>query len=131
MPQNYIDLLDLNQTPIEFLSKTWDKEENVRICTYLGSMKYTIDEMNHKIEELSGGQKAKLILLKISLEGYNVMLLDEPTRNFSPISNPVIRSTLREYNGAILSVSHDRKYLSEVCDIIYEFTPQGLRLAGN
>lgn len=128
MPQNYVDLLDLNQTPIEFLSHTWEKEENVRICTYLGSMKYTIDEMNHKIMELSGGQKAKLILLKISLDGYNVMLLDEPTRNFSPLSNPVIRATLQEYSGAIISISHDRKYLSEVCDVLYELTSEGLRL---
>lgn len=129
MPQNYMDLLDFSQTPVEFLSKTWEKEENVKICTYLGSMKYTMDEMNHMIEELSGGQKAKLILLKISIEGYNVMLLDEPTRNFSPISNPVIRSTLQDYTGAIISISHDRKYLCEVCDTIYELTSEGLKLA--
>ncbi len=127
MPQDYMDLLDFEQTPIEFLTRTGDKEENVRICTYLGSMKYTADEMNHKIKELSGGQKAKLILLKMSMEGYNVMLLDEPTRNFSPLSNPIIRQTLKEFNGAIISISHDRKYLSEVCDTTYELTPNGLQ----
>lgn len=127
MPQNYTELLDLSKTPVEFLTRTGDKEENVRICTYLGSMKYTADEMNHRMAELSGGQKAKLILLKMSMEGYNVLLLDEPTRNFSPISNPVIRDTLIGYTGTIISISHDRKYLSEVCDIIYEFTENGLR----
>lgn len=126
MPQNYTDLLDMNQTPVQFLTRTGDREENVRICTYLGSMKYTADEMNHKIEELSGGQKAKLILLKMSIEGYNVLLLDEPTRNFSPLSNPVIRRTLSDYTGTIISISHDRKYLNEVCDTIYELTMNGL-----
>lgn len=128
MPQNYTDLLDMSQTPVEFLTRTGDREENVRICTYLGSMKYTADEMNHKIEELSGGQKAKLILLKMSMEGYNVLLLDEPTRNFSPLSNPVIRRTLAEYTGAIISISHDRKYLTEVCDTVYELSESGLKI---
>ncbi|WP_310605536.1 ABC-F family ATP-binding cassette domain-containing protein [Anaerosporobacter sp.] len=127
MPQNYTDLLDMEQTPVEFLTRTGDREENVRICTYLGSMKYTADEMNHKIKHLSGGQKAKLILLKMSMEGYNVLLLDEPTRNFSPLSNPVIRRTLSDYTGAIISISHDRKYLGEVCDTIYELSETGLK----
>lgn len=126
MPQNYTDLLDLSKTPVEFLTRTGDREENIRICTYLGSMKYTADEMNHRMDELSGGQKAKLILLKMSMEGYNVLLLDEPTRNFSPLSNPVIRTTLTGYTGTIISISHDRKYLAEVCDTIYELTENGL-----
>ena len=52
--------------------------------------------MFHPIGELSGGQKAKLLLLRLSLQLPDVMLLDEPTRNFSPLSNPVIRQMLRE-----------------------------------
>lgn len=62
MPQNYEELLDFNITPIEYLATTFDKEEITRIRTYLGSMKYTADEMNHTIGEMSGGQKAKLLL---------------------------------------------------------------------
>ncbi len=86
MPQNYEDLLELDRTPVEFLSVTGDKEETTRIRTYLGSMKYTVDEMNHPMSELSGGQKAKVLLLKMSLSGADVLILDEPTRNFSPLS---------------------------------------------
>ena len=56
----------------------------------------------------------------------NVLILDEPTRNFSPLSGPVIRDLLASFGGAILSVSHDRLYLEEVCQIIYALTPQGL-----
>ena len=126
MPQNYEELLDMEQTPVEFLTETGDKDEISKIRTYLGSMKYTADEMGHKIGDLSGGQKAKLLLLKMSMSGSNVLILDEPTRNFSPLSNPVIRNMLRGFGGAILTVSHDRKYIGEVATKVYELTEQGL-----
>ncbi|MBP3487359.1 MAG: ABC-F family ATP-binding cassette domain-containing protein [Roseburia sp.] len=126
MPQNYEDALPMERTPVEYLSKSGDKEEISRIRTYLGSMKYTADEMGHAIGELSGGQKAKLLLLKMSMEGCDVLLLDEPTRNFSPLSNPVIRSMLKGFRGAIISVSHDRKYIGEVAETVYELTANGL-----
>ena len=128
MPQNYEDILNLDMTPIDFLDKTGDKEERTKIRTYLGSLKYTVDEMEHPIRELSGGQKAKVLLLKMSLSGANVLILDEPTRNFSPLSGPVIRKMLREFPGAVISISHDRKYIDEVCDKIYELSSTGLKV---
>ena len=127
MPQNYEELLALDSTPVEYLCKTWEKEEITRIRTYLGSMKYTIQEMDHAIRDLSGGQKAKLLLLKMSMEHRNVLILDEPTRNFSPLSGPVIRELLRNFQGAVISVSHDRKYIQEVCDRVLELCEEGLR----
>ncbi len=69
----------------------------------------------------------KLLLLKMNLSGANVLILDEPTRNFSPLSNPVIRNVLAAYGGAIISISHDRKYIKEVCQTIYEMTERGLQ----
>ena len=126
MPQNYEELLNMDITPVEYLSVTGDQEEQTRIRTYLGSMKYTHEEMSRPIRELSGGQKAKVFLLQLSMSGAEVLILDEPTRNFSPLSNPVIREVLSAYGGAILSISHDRKYIKEVCEKVYELTPQGL-----
>lgn len=126
MPQNYEDVLSLDRTPVEYLTVTGQKEEQDRICTYLGSMKYTADEMHHPIKELSGGQKAKVLFLKMSMEQCDVLILDEPTRNFSPLSAPVIREILKNYKGAIISVSHDRKYIREVCTEIYELDKEGL-----
>ena len=128
MPQNYEELLSFDLTPVEFLSETGDKEEISRIRTYLGSMKYTPDEMLHKIADLSGGQKAKLLLLKMSMSGSDVLILDEPTRNFSPLSGPVVRNMLQGFGGTILTISHDRKYIKEVADTVYELTENGLRL---
>ena len=127
MPQNYEELLPADRTPVEYLSQTWDKEENTRIRTYLGSMKYTVQEMEHTIRDLSGGQKVKLLLLKMSMEHRNVLILDEPTRNFSPLSGPVIRDMIRSFPGAVISVSHDRKYIQEVCDRVLELSSEGLR----
>ena len=128
MPQNYEELLNFDLTPVEYLAETGDKDEISRIRTYLGSMKYTPDEMLHKIADLSGGQKAKLLLLKMSMSGSNVLILDEPTRNFSPLSGPVIRDMLQGFGGAILTISHDRKYINEVADVVYELTENGLTL---
>lgn len=126
MPQNYEELLDMEKSPIEFLQTEYSKEEYSRIRTYLGSMKYTPEEMEHEIAELSGGQKAKLLFLKMSMDGNDVLVLDEPTRNFSPLSNPVIRSILKGFGGAIISISHDRKYIQEVCSKVYEMKEDGI-----
>mgnify|MGYP000236563090 CR=1 FL=1 len=126
MPQDYGETVDQSLTPVEFLAKTGEKEELTRVKTYLGSMKYTPEEQGHTIRELSGGQKAKLFFLKMILDGNNVLILDEPTRNFSPLSGPVIREILRDFPGCIVSVSHDRKYMGEVCSTLYQLTPQGL-----
>ena len=126
MPQNYEELLDLDATPVEYLDDTGDKEIRTAIRTYLGSLKYTADEMDHPIRELSGGQKAKVLLLKMSLSDANVLILDEPTRNFSPLSGPVIRKMIASFPGAVISISHDRKYISEVCTKVYTLTDKGL-----
>lgn len=126
MPQNYEELLGMEQTPVRFLSESESRKEEARIRTYLGSMKFSSDEMEHPAGMLSGGQKAKLLLLKASMQGCSVLILDEPTRNLSPLSGPVIRSLLKNYQGAVISVSHDREYLKDVCSKVYELTRYGL-----
>lgn len=123
MPQAYSELLDRYCSVLDFIADTGN-------CTkarmYLGNMKFTKEEMTGKIEELSNGTKVKLILIKFVLEKCNVLILDEPTRNVSPLSNPVIRNVLKEFKGTIISVSHDRKYMEEVIDTIYRFDENGL-----
>ena len=112
--------------PANYLAPSGSKEELTLARTYLGSMKYTPDEMFHPIRELSGGQKAKLLLLKMSMSDLDVLILDEPTRNFSPLSAPEVRQILASFSGAILSISHDRKYMEEVCTKVYRMTKDGL-----
>ena len=127
MPQDAGDLLDFSPSPVELLSPSGKKEERSRAGILLGSMKFTADEMNHPSAGLSGGQKAKLMFLMMAESGANVLLLDEPTRNLSPLSGPVIRELLAEYPGCIIAVSHDRRLIREVCTRTVELTPKGVR----
>lgn len=127
MPQDAGDLLDFSLSPVELLSPSGKKEERSRAGILLGSMKFTADEMNHPSAGLSGGQKAKLMFLMMAESGANVLLLDEPTRNLSPLSGPVIRELLAEYPGCIITVSHDRRLIQEVCTRTVTLIPEGVR----
>lgn len=128
MPQNYDEYLNEEETVIEFISSfCQSKDEITQARTYLGSMKFTVDEVENKIKDLSGGQKAKLYILKLILSNADLLILDEPTRNLSPLSNPVIRQAFKSYKGAIVSVSHDRKFILEVADDIFQLTPHGFK----
>lgn len=126
MPQVYEDILNDNEMVLSALP-CMSKEEITKARLYLGNMKFTTEEMTGKIKDLSGGSKAKLILMKLVMEKCNVLLLDEPTRNVSPLSNPVIRGVLKDFKGTIISISHDRKYLNEVIDMTYVLTEDGLK----
>ena len=126
MPQNYAELLPEEKTPVELLCTGGSEEERTKVRSYLGSMKFTREEMNHPALELSGGQKAKLFFAKFALGGYNVLVLDEPTRNLSPLSGPEVRSVLKDFPGTIISVSHDRKYIAEVCERVLVLSENGL-----
>ena len=126
MPQTYDDILEKYDRVLDFVCPSGSMEDITKARMYLGNMNFTRPEMVGKIKDLSNGTKAKLFLIKLVLDECNVLILDEPTRNVSPLSNPVIRSVLKEYKGTIISVSHDRKYLSEVIDNLYELTEDGL-----
>ena len=127
MPQNYADALDFSLTPSEYLQAHYDKTTQTKAFTLLGNLNFTPEEMRARIGELSGGQQAKLIFLNMVLQKANVLVLDEPTRNFSPLSAPAVRSALRAFGGAIVAVSHDRLFLEEVCGSVYKLDGNGLR----
>lgn len=131
MPQIYPDSLNEVDSPIDFLTSTGEAIEREKILTHLASLQFTRNEVHHSISQLSGGQKAKLLLLKMVLDQANVLLLDEPTRNFSPTSQPQVRKLFTDYSGAIITVSHDRTFLKEVCQKIYRLTETGLEPVRN
>lgn len=127
MSQNYEDELLNYMSPLDYLAKeigASTKEELTKIQTYLGSLKFTYEEMNRSISSLSGGQKAKIFFTKLILKKVNVMLLDEPTRNISPLSNKSFIKSIRQYKGVIIAVSHDRNFIYKVCDEIYELSSE-------
>lgn len=126
MPQVYEDILSNYKYVLDFLASSQSMEDVTRARTYLGNMNFTKEEMTTKISNLSNGTKAKLFLIKLVIEQCNVLILDEPTRNVSPLSNPIIRKVLKEYQGTIISISHDRKYIDEVIDTLYILEKDGL-----
>ncbi len=130
MPQNYDNILDFNKNPIEFLSTTFTKEEKTKVSNYLGCLNYSRKEMLRPINTLSGGQKCELFFARMILGEYDFLILDEPTRNLSPLSANKIRKSLKNYNGGILAISHDLTFIKEVFDTVYIMTKDGLKEVG-
>ena len=128
MPQDYHKKLQLSLSPVDYLSQTGQKEELQKIQSHLASLNFSYPEMHHQIRSLSGGQHGKLLLLDLVLRKPNFLLLDEPTRNFSPTSQPEIRKLFATYPGGLITVSHDRRFLKEVCTTIYRLTEHGLEV---
>lgn len=126
MPQNYEDVLPGSLTPVEFLHSEGTKDQLTRIRIYLGAFRFTREEMEHPICGLSGGQKAKLLLIQLILKKANVLVLDEPTRNLSPLSAPVFRDMLFSFQGCVICVTHDRLLLSSRKGRLLRLTEHGL-----
>ena len=126
MPQTYDEILNNYKNVLDFICPSGSKDEITKARMFLGNMNFTRDEMTGNIKDLSNGSKAKLFLVKLVLDKCDVLILDEPTRNVSPLSNPVIRKVLKEYKGTIISISHDRKYINEVVNALYVLTPYGI-----
>lgn len=116
MPQDYMKGLEGFPTGLDFLAPSGHKLDKERARELMGAMKFTREEMLRPPAELSDGQKAKLFILHFIKEGKQLLILDEPTRNFSPLSAPVIREILSDFTGCIISASHDRLYIANVCD---------------
>ncbi len=126
MSQNYDEELN-NRIALDNVMDGYISSEEGRIRKMMGALHFTREEMLYNTSNLSGGQKAKLLLLKMVLNRSNVLILDEPTRNLSPLSIPVIHSILMNFQGAIISVSHDRAFIENVFEDIYVLSNDGLR----
>lgn len=126
MPQDYFGKLKDFETPISYLAKDSSKDEKTRVSNLLGSLNFSREEMERSLKSLSGGQKAKVFFAKMNMDGAEILVLDEPTRNLSPLSQPEIIESLKAYKGAIIGVSHDRDFIKEVFDKVYNLDFSGL-----
>lgn len=125
MPQSYQDIFKTNQTVLDFLNTDTSKEQEARLL--LASLNFNRQEIFHSVAKLSGGQIAKLFLAKMVIEEKTLLLLDEPTRYLSPTSQPEIRRLLKDYQGTLITVSHDRRFIADVCDKVYELNEKELK----
>lgn len=116
--QSY-ERLNPNETIMDnFLNEYGYTDEQTR--KLLGSMLFRGEEVFKEIGTLSGGQKARLVLLKLVLDGANCLLLDEPTNHLDILAKEAVEAALETFNGTVLLVSHDRYLVNEVAERIWE-----------
>lgn len=116
--------LDLKATILnEFLYNYPMSEEQVR--TLAGAFLFPEDDVMKVIGSLSGGEKARVTLMKLILKKANFLILDEPTNHLDIYSREVLEEALEDYEGTILVVSHDRYFLEGIVNTIYEITEEG------
>ena len=92
---------------------------------YLALFLFRGDDVFKSVDTLSGGEKAKLCLLKLMLSGANVLLLDEPTNHLDIPSREVLEAALDDFDGTIIAVSHDRYFINKLSTKIYRMSPDG------
>ena len=91
----------------------------------LGQFQFTPSMVKNPLSKLSGGERARVAILKLLLEDNNLLLLDEPTNHLDADAREAVEYALKEYDGAIITVSHDRWFLDQVCDTIWELRGDG------
>ncbi len=125
MPQDHDEAL-AEKTPLGFLDADDDRHVEADVRKRLGALGFEREDMVRPASRLSGGQKIKLFLLKMVMSRANVLLLDEPTRNLSPLSAPEVHRMMQAFQGAIVCVTHDRAFIESVFDTLYRLDENGL-----
>jgi len=119
-------LLDENETVLGEMKNAYHLYTDTEMRSLLGRFLFTGDDVFKQVKDLSGGEKAKLSLLKLMLSGANTLVLDEPTNHLDIESKEVVEEALMEFEGTLLIVSHDRYLLNLIPDRILELTEHGL-----
>lgn len=111
------------------LAEIWDdypQMQEKEIRTLLGNFLFSGDDVQKKIKELSGGERARVSLAKLMLREANFLILDEPTNHLDLFSKEVLENALFDYPGTILFVSHDRYFLNKIATRVLELSPEGV-----
>ncbi len=119
-------LLDENETVLGEMKNAYHLYTDTEMRSLLGRFLFTGDDVFKYVRDLSGGEKAKLSLLKLMLSGANTLVLDEPTNHLDIESKEIVEEALMEFEGTLLIVSHDRYLLNTIPDRILELTEHGL-----
>ena len=112
--------LDFNLNPIEQIEKLRPDFQYGDIRAALGRFQFSSDQVTTKLSQLSGGERARVALLKLLLEENNLLLMDEPTNHLDMDSKDTLEEALINYEGSLITVSHDRWFLDQVVNRIWE-----------
>lgn len=119
-------ILDNKQTVLSEMQNNFHEYNDSEMRSILGRFLFRGDDVFKQISKLSGGEKAKLALLKLMLSGANTLILDEPTNHLDIDSKEAVEDALIDFKGTAIIVSHDRYLLSRVPDRIYELHNYGV-----
>lgn len=120
--QNHEESLNLNKTVFDTLNDIASAEMRPKIRTILGYFLFSDNDIDKKVYTLSGGERARLLLAKLLLEPLNFLLFDEPTNHLDIYSKEVLKNAIKQYNGTVIVVSHDRDFLDGLVDRIIEIS---------
>lgn len=118
--------LDLSKTAID---EVWDAFPNMtqtEVRCAMASFLFKGEEVFKPLSKMSGGERARISLLKLMLKGGNFLLLDEPTNHLDSSSREELENTLKEYGGTLLIISHDRYFINKFADRVLVMTPDGV-----
>lgn len=117
--------LDLSKTVIDEVWTNFPYMTETRVRNALAAFLFKGEEVFRPLEVCSGGERARVALLKLMLGGFNFLLLDEPTNHLDAFSREELENTLMNYQGTMLIVSHDRYFINKLATRIVELTPNG------
>ncbi len=117
--------LDFELTPIQEVQRLKPRMDYGDLRALLGQFQFTKEMVSTQLSKLSGGERARLALLRLLLEEKNMLLLDEPTNHLDTDAKEALETALVEFDGGIITVSHDRYFLDKVCDTIWDLRGNG------
>ena len=119
--QNQASLLDDELTVFQTIDDVAKGEIRKKITDLLGAFMFGGEASTKKVKVLSGGERTRLAILKLLLEPVNLLILDEPTNHLDLKTKDVLKQALKDFDGTIICVSHDRDFLDGLCTKVYEF----------
>ena len=122
--QNQAALLDEDLTIFQTVDEVAKGDIRTQIKNILGRFMFKGDDIDKKVGVLSGGEKTRLAMVKLLLEPVNLLILDEPTNHLDLKSKDVLKDALKEFDGTLILVSHDRDFLQGLSKKVFEFKNQ-------
>lgn len=118
--------LDLNKTAIDEVWDTFSAMTQTEVRSALASFLFKGDDVFKPLSKMSGGERARVSLLKLMLKGGNLLLLDEPTNHLDSSSREELEKTLLDYSGTLLIISHDRYFINKLADRVLVLEKDGI-----
>ena len=128
--QHAMDLLDGERTVFETLEDTFPQAGQGSLRTLAGCFGFSGDDVEKKCRVLSGGEKARLVMALMLYDPPNFLVLDEPTNHLDMATKEMLIAALADYEGTMLFVSHDRRFLAALSNRVLELTPDGVHQYG-